>query len=85
MGGARDYCRFERIEQTGLQQYRVPRACADLRGGLPAQTRAVHWTIAAPTRLVTRIADGWEHRARYCAQAQMPADWQANDISDVTG
>ena len=85
MGGARDYCRFERIEQVRPQQYRVTQACADLQGELQAQTSVVHWTIAAPTRLVTRSADGWEHRARYCAQVQMPPDWQANDINDMSG
>ena len=58
---------------------------AELQGDLPAQTSVVTWTIPGPTRFQTRSADGWEHRARHCEQSQMPAEWQANDIGDVTG
>lgn len=85
IGGARDYCHFERIEQTGPQSYRVTQSCAELQGGLPAQTSVVTWTIPGATRFQTRSADGWEHRARHCEQSQMPAEWQANDIGDMTG
>lgn len=85
LSGSHDHCRFERIEQTGPQTYRVIHACADMQGGMPPETSVVSWTIPEPTRFEMRSEEGWERSARHCEQAQMPPDWQDNDISGVTG
>jgi len=84
IGGARDFCEFKKIEQTGPTTYRVTEACGDLQDNAPPETSVTTYTLKGDTAFTSKSASGWEHSARYCAQSSMPPDWRANDISDVT-
>lgn len=85
IGGARDFCEFKKIEQTGPNTYRVTEACGDLQDSAPPETSTSIYTITGDTAFTAKSEHGWERSARYCAQSSMPPDWRANDISDVTG
>ncbi|WP_188238003.1 hypothetical protein [Sphingopyxis sp. LK2115] len=85
IGGARDFCEFKKIEQTGPNTYRVTEACGDLQDNAPPETSTSIYTITGDTAFTAKSEHGWERSARYCAQSTMPPDWRANDISDVTG
>jgi hypothetical protein len=85
IGGARDFCEFKKIEQTGPNTYRVTEACGDLQDSAPPETSASIYTLTGDTAFTAKSEHGWERSARYCAQSSMPPDWRANDISDVTG
>jgi hypothetical protein len=79
MGGARDFCEFKQIDQTGPEIYQVHEVCADLQGSDP-QNRTVHYRIVANTRLVVSDHTGVVLDARYCPQADLPAAWHNIDI-----
>lgn len=83
LGGARDFCEFKRIEQTGPNIYRVTQACGDLQDQAPPETSVVTYTLRGHTAFTSKSEHGWTHSARYCAQSAMPREWRANDISDV--
>ena len=85
IGGARDFCEFKKIEQTGPHAYRVTEACGDLQDNAPPETSTSLYTLTGDTAFTAKSEHGWERNARYCAQSTMPPDWRANDISDVTG
>lgn len=85
IGGARDFCEFRKIEQTGPNTYRVTEACGDLQDNAPPETSTSIYTLKGDTAFTAKSEHGWERSARYCAQSSMPPDWRANDISDVTG
>ncbi len=85
IGGARDFCEFKKIEQTGPNTYRVTEACGDLQDSAPPETSTSIYTVTGDTAFTAKSEHGWERSARYCAQSTMPPDWRANDISDVTG
>ena len=85
IGGARDFCEFKKIEQTGPNTYRVTEACGDLQDSAPPETSTSIYTVTGDTTFTAKSEHGWERSARYCAQSTMPPDWRANDISDVTG
>jgi len=85
IGGARDFCEFKKIEQTGKNTYRVTQACGDFQDETAAADVTATYTLTGDTRFTSKSPDGWEQNARYCAQSSMPPDWRANDISDVTG
>ncbi|PTD16870.1 hypothetical protein [Sphingomonas fennica] len=85
IGGARDFCEFKKIEQTGPNTYRVTEACGDLQDSAPPETSTSIYTLTGDTAFTAKSEHGWERSARYCAQSSMPPDWRANDISDVTG
>ncbi len=85
IGGARDFCEFKKIEQTGPNTYRVTEACGDLQDNAPPETSTSIYTLTGDTAFTAKSEHGWERSARYCAQSSMPPDWRANDISDVTG
>lgn len=85
IGGARDFCEFKKIEQTGPSTYRVTEACGDLQDSAPPETSISIYTLTGDTAFTAKSEHGWERSARYCAQSTMPPDWRANDISDVTG
>lgn len=85
IGGARDFCEFKKIEQTGPNTYRVTEACGDLQDSAPPETGTSIYTLTGDTAFTAKSEHGWERSARYCAQSSMPPDWRANDISDVTG
>ena len=85
IGGARDFCEFKKIEQTGPNTYRVTEACGDLQDSAPPETSISIYTLTGDTAFTAKSEHGWERSARYCAQSTMPPDWRANDISDVTG
>lgn len=85
IGGARDFCEFKKIEQTGPNTYRVTEACGDLQDNAPPETSTSIYTLTGDTAFTAKSEHGWERSARYCAQSTMPPDWRANDISDVTG
>lgn len=84
IGGARDFCEFKKIEQSGPNTFRVTEACGDLQDNVPPETSVTTYTLKGDTAFTSKSASGWEHSARYCAQSSMPPDWRANDISDVT-
>lgn len=85
IGGARDFCEFKKIEQTGPTTYHVTEACGDLQDNAPPETSTSIYTLTGDTAFTAKSEHGWERSARYCAQSTMPPDWRANDISDVTG
>ena len=85
IGGARDFCEFKRIEQTGPNSYRVTEACGDLQDNAAPETSISIYTLTGDTAFTAKSEHGWERSARYCAQSNMPPDWRTNDISDVTG
>lgn len=85
IGGARDFCEFKKIEQTGPNTYRVTEACGDLQDSAPPETSTSIYALTGDTAFTSKSEHGWERSARYCAQSSMPPDWRANDISDVTG
>ena len=85
IGGARDFCEFKKIEQTGPNTYRVTEACGDLQDNAPPETSTSIYALTGDTAFTAKSEHGWERSARYCAQSTMPPDWRANDISDVTG
>ena len=85
IGGARDFCEFKKIEQTGPNTYRVTEACGDLQDNAAPETSTSLYTLTGDTAFTAKSEHGWERNARYCAQSSMPPDWRENDISDVTG
>lgn len=85
IGGARDFCEFKKIEQTGPHTYRVTEACGNLQDNAPPETSTSIYTLTEGTAFTAKSEHGWERSARYCAQSSMPPDWRGNDISDVTG
>ena len=85
IGGARDFCEFRTIEQTAPNTYRVTEACGDLQDSAPPETSTSIYTLTGDTAFTAKSEHGWERSARYCAQSSMPADWRANDISDIIG
>lgn len=85
IGGARDFCEFRNIEQTGPNTYRVTEACADLQDSAPPESSVTTYTLRGDTAFTSRSEHGWQRSARHCAQTSMPPDWRANDISDVAG
>lgn len=85
IGGSRDFCEFKNIAQTGVNTYRVTEACGDLQDSAPPESSVTTYTLKGDTAFTSKSEHGWERSARYCAQSSMPADFRANDISDVTG
>lgn len=83
IGGARDFCAFEKIEQTGPDTYRVVQSCGALQDDVPPELGIVTYVIPDDTRFTSRSEHGWEHSARHCAQSGMPPEWRENDISDA--
>lgn len=79
VGGARDFCEFKQIDQTGPEIYQVHEICADLQGSDP-QSRTVHYRIVANTRFVVGDHNGVVLDARHCPQADLPATWRNTDI-----
>lgn len=75
IGGARDFCEFTRIEQTGTITYRVEESCADFQGGDP-EKRAVQYEIKGGQRFLIKEGDITLLDARYCAQSELPAEWR---------
>ena len=85
IGGSRDFCEFKNIAQTGANTYRVTEACGDLHDSASPESSVTTYTLNGDTAFISKSEHGWERSARYCAQSNMPADFRANDISDVTG
>ncbi|MDR2195896.1 MAG: hypothetical protein LBE50_04755 [Gallionellaceae bacterium] len=83
LGGARDFCEFKRIEQTGANSYRVIEACADFQDQAPPENDVVTYTLRGDTAFTSTSERGWTRSARHCDQSAMPPDWRENDISDV--
>ncbi|WP_443971442.1 hypothetical protein [Sphingobium sp. CR28] len=85
IGGARDFCEFKKIEQTGPNTYRVTEACGDLQDNAPPEASTSIYTLTGDTAFTAKSEHGWERSARHCVQSSMPPAWRGNDISDVTG
>ncbi len=83
IGGARDFCEFEKIEKTGENSYRVTQTCGDLQDSSSSETITATYTLTGDAAFTSKSTEGWEHSARYCAQTALPPDWHANDISEV--
>ena len=85
IGGSRDFCEFRKIERAGPNTYRVTEACGDLQDNASPETSTSLYTLTGDAAFTAKSEHGWERSARYCAQSSMPADWRANDISDIIG
>lgn len=83
IGGARDFCRFQRIEPDGPNRYRVTQSCGDLQGDGPAEAMTVTYETPSRTSYRMTSTDRWSARARLCAQPSLPAPWRNNDIRDL--
>jgi hypothetical protein len=79
IGGARDFCEFKQIDQSGPEIYQVHEVCADLQGSDP-QSRTVRYRIVANTRFVVSDHNGVVLDARHCPQADLPTAWRNIDI-----
>lgn len=84
IGGARDFCEFRKIEQTGPSRYRVVESCSSLQDDAPPEVGVAIYTLVGDDAFTSRGEDGQQLSARYCAQSTMSADFRANDIRDVT-
>ncbi len=82
IGGARDFCEFQKIEQAAPGTYRVTQACKDFQDSGPAQSSVVTYTLSGTERFTARHAHGWVHSARRCAASTMPPPWRDNDIRE---
>lgn len=85
IAGARDFCTFEKIEQTGLRTYRVTQSCKVFRDTSPPEVSVVIYTFVDESRFTSRRERGWAYSARYCSQSSMPPQWRQNDIRDAGG
>ncbi len=85
IAGARDFCTFEKIEQTGLRTYRVTQSCKVFQDTAPPQVSVVIYTLVDESRFASRSEKGWEYSARHCSQSSMPQQWRRNDIRDAGG
>lgn len=83
IAGARDFCTFEKIEQTGLRTYRVTQSCKVFQDTAPPQVSVVIYTLVDESRFASRSEQGWEYSARHCSQSSMPPQWRRNDIRDA--
>lgn len=79
IGGARYFCEFKRIEQTGPATYRVEEECADFQGDAP-ETRHLQYILDNDSRFLAKEQDVVALDARYCAQAELPLEWRNTDI-----
>jgi len=79
IGGARYFCEFKRIEQTGPATYRVEEACADFQGEAP-ETRHLQYILENDVRFLTKEQDVVALDARYCAQSELPLEWRNTDM-----
>lgn len=79
IGGARYFCEFKRIEQTGPVTYRVEEACADFQGEAP-ETRHLQYILENDARFLAKEQDVIALDARYCAQSALPLEWRNTDI-----
>ena len=78
LNGQQDSCTFKKIEQTGVNSYRVTEAC-------PGGTSTATYTVQSDTSFHSTSDNGRNVTARYCVQSSLPDPWRDNDISDVTG
>ena len=79
VSGARDFCEFKQIDQTGPEIYQVHEVCTDFQGSDP-QSRTVHYRIVGNTRFVVSDNNGVVLDARHCLQTVLPAAWRDTDI-----
>ena len=79
IGGARYFCEFKRIEQTGPATYRVEEECADFQGDAP-ETRHLQYILDNDSRFLAKEQDVVALDARYCAQSELPLEWRNTDI-----
>jgi hypothetical protein len=84
LSGARDICRFERIERLGPTTFRIAESCAALFSEEVAEeTSIVTWEILGPDSF-RRVSDnGWTSEARFCEQSSLPEWFRDNDIRDL--
>lgn len=82
IGGARDFCGFQLIEQIDTSVYRVVEECVDFQGSDPMVAVSVY-QINSDTRFTATSEQGWERSARYCEQSSLPLWWRDEDISDL--
>lgn len=84
IGGARDFCEFTTIEQTGPSIYRVTQSCQESQPGGATSVAVVTYVLSGNARFVSRSDQGWSHSARRCSQSTMPPEWRPNDIRDLS-
>lgn len=72
IGGARDFCEFTTIEQTGPSTYRVTQSCQELQPGGATSIAVVTYVLSGHARFFSRSDQGWCHSARRCAPSTMP-------------
>lgn len=79
-------CKFEKIEKTGANLYRVTDRCVE---GGPAwgteeqiSINVTTYEIKGKTAFTSKSDNGWENSAQYCSPSSLPEPWRSNDISD---
>ena len=58
IGGARDFCEFTAIEQTGSSTYRVTQSCQEFQPGGATSVAVVTYVLSGNARFVSRKARG---------------------------
>ena len=84
IGGARDFCEFTTIEQTGPSTYRVTQSCQELQPGGATSIAVVTYVLSGHARFFSRSDQGWCHSARRCAPSTMPPEWRQNEIRELS-
>lgn len=87
VGGSRDFCAFERIEQEGPAFYTVTLRCAGDEAfappGQPADPFVEdHLYEILDERSYRVTGDGWTYEARFCPQDSLPEPWRSNTIPE---
>lgn len=85
IGGARDFCEFKKVEQTGPNTYRVTQACHAFQDSGPAEVSVVTYALSGDASFTSLSDHGWEYSARHCSQSSMPDEWRQNDIRQAAG
>lgn len=83
MDGARDYCDFTAVEQTGPGAWRVRERCGEFGDLSTVFEQGAEWT-SEDGQSFRRVTDrGWEQASRLCPQSDMPEPWNEADLSNL--
>lgn len=74
-------CRFDKITALGDNRYEVAETCTDAGSGVVTATRPATYTIKGPLEFDFLDDEGFEFRAKYCAQAELPEPWRSTDLA----
>jgi hypothetical protein len=82
INGARDFCDFERIDQTRSNVYRTIQSCTSVSDDAAVE-QSVTYTLQGDSTFALVSDSGWTASFRYCEQAALPEFWRDIDLSDV--